>query len=324
MTISNFLRDKLYFILTVMFTAGSCDLILYIFNLPSAVAILLTVIYLIGSFITLMWEFFTKRVYFNELKSSLADLEKKRYISEVMDKPSFTEGKIVDEVLSRVCKSVNDEISIEHEKNREYREYIELWVHEIKTPISAAMLTCENNSYTDVLQELRRIEGFVEQALFYARSSSVEKDYMIKQIDLKKLIGDLLKKNASLLISNKIKVVPKAEGTVHSDSKWLTFILQQLIDNAVKYGAKTIYFDYADKTLTVKDDGISIPPQDLPRIFDRGFTGENGRATAKSTGMGLYLCKELCNKLGLDISASSHDGAEFSIAFPENPYVTFS
>ena len=147
---------------------------------------------------------------------------------------------------------------------------------------------------------------------------------MIKQIDLKKLIGDLLKKNASLLISNKIKVVPKAEGTVHSDSKWLTFILQQLIDNAVKYGAKTIYFDYADKTLTVKDDGISIPPQDLPRIFDRGFTGENGRATAKSTGMGLYLCKELCNKLGLDISASSHDGAEFSIAFPENPYVTFS
>ncbi len=324
MTISNFLRDKLYFILTVLFTAGMCDLIFYIFNLPAAIAILLTSMYLIGSFAALMWEFFTKKSYFNELKCTLDGLEKKCYISEVMDKPSFIEGRIMDEVLSILCKSMNDEISIEHMKGREYREYIELWVHEIKTPISAAMLTCENNGYTYVLHELHRIDRYVEQALFYARSSSVEKDYIIKQIDLKKLIGDLLKKNASFLISNKIKVIPKTEGKVYSDSKWLMFILQQLIDNAVKYNAKTLYFTYIDRTLTVEDDGIGIQPQDLPRIFDRGFTGENGRINAKSTGMGLYLCKELCKKLGLKISASSQNGVEFSIVFPENPYVTFS
>ena len=253
----------------------------------------------------------------------LDGLDEKYYISEVMDSPSFTEGRLMEEALRIAGKSMNDEIAAERKANREYREYVELWVHEIKTPISAAMLTCENQGYLGVSLELGRIERFVEQALFYARSSSVEKDYVIKQIDLGKLIGELLKKNAASLIANGIKVEPCAHGKVYSDSKWLLFILQQLLDNAVKYKAQTICFSFKDKTLTVKDHGIGIPSQDLPRIFERGFTGENGRITAKSTGMGLYLCKEMCGKLGLSISAASQNGSEFSITFPENSYVTF-
>jgi signal transduction histidine kinase len=185
------------------------------------------------------------------------------------------------------------------------------------------MLICENKGYTDVSLELGRVDRFVEQALFYARSKSVEKDYVIKQISLKQLIGELLKKNASLLIAKKIKVELNADGEVHSDSKWLMFILQQLLDNSIKYRAKTISFSFAGQTLTVKDDGVGIPAQDLPSIFERGFTGENGRIVARSTGMGLYLCRELCSKLGLTISAASQKGAEFYIVFPKNSYVTF-
>jgi signal transduction histidine kinase len=99
--------------------------------------------------------------------------------------------------------------------------------------------------------------------------------------------------------------------------------LQQLLDNAVKYGAATIRFIFTNGILTVEDDGIGIPPADLSRVFERGFTGENGRGTAKSTGIGLYICKELCRKMGLEITVSSVNGTAVSVTFPQNPYVTF-
>lgn len=132
----------------------------------------------------------------------------------------------------------------------------------------------------------------------------------------------MLKKNAPYLIANGIRVNPAADGEVYADSKWLIFILQQLIDNSIKYGATTISFTFTGNTLSVKDDGIGILPRDLPRIFERRFTGENGRKDAKATGMGLYLCKELCEKLGLAISAASVNGTEFFITFPQNHHVT--
>lgn len=323
MTMTSFLRDKLIFILIVFFTDGIGGFLFYVFDFPPIAAILISSVYLLGGLAACVWEFLTKRAYYNEFFGLLNNLDRKYYISEVMESPPFTEGKLLEKSLHITGKSMNDEIARECRANREYREYVELWVHEIKTPISAAMLICENKGYSDVSMELGRVDRFVEQALFYARSNSVEKDYVIKQINLKHLIGELLKKNASFLIANRIKVEPNADGKVYSDSKWLMFILQQLLDNAVKYGAKTIRFSFTGQTLTVKDDGVGIPAQDLPRIFERGFTGENGRAAAKSTGMGLYLCRELCNKLGLTISAASQNGAEFYIVFPKNPYVTF-
>lgn len=246
----------------------------------------------------------------------------KFYISETMEPPPFADGKIFEEALRIACKSMNDELAAEWIANREYREYIELWVHEIKTPISAVMLICENKSCADVSLELAKVERLVEQVLFYARSNSVEKDYIIKQINPKKLIGDLLKKNAANLIANKIRAELPMDGEVLSDSKWLTFIIQQLLDNAIKYGAETVSFIFKDNILSVKDDGIGILPQDLPRVFERDFVGENGRNIAKSTGMGLYLCKILCEKLVLKITVKSENDTEISITFPQNPYVT--
>ena len=284
-----------------------------------AYALAVCLLALIGA---LIGKHFQKRKYYKELFALLDGLEQKYYLSEVMEPAAFPEGKLLARVLSIAGKSMSDAIAAERAANREYRSYVELWVHEIKTPISAVKLICENNGYRNISDEADKIEKYVEQALIYARAGSVEKDYTIKQISLKKLVGELLKKNAAYLIAKGIKVNLDVDAEVYADPKWLLFILQQIMDNSVKYGAKTITFAFADHTLTVRDDGIGISSRDLPRVFERGFTGENGRGGAQSTGMGLYLCKALCEKLGLGISAFSEKGTSLCLTFPQNPYVT--
>jgi len=220
---------------------------------------------------------------------------------------------------------MNDEIGRHGAASSEYREYIELWVHEIKTPISGAKLICENNGYAGVSSELDRIDNFVEQALFYSRSSHPEKDYVIKQVKLSEIVDRALRRNAKRLIESKISIEPlDLEQVVHTDVKWTDFILQQLIDNAIKYQCKKIkIFGEAHAnsiSLFVHDDGIGIPEQDLSRVFDKGFTGENGRKFGRSTGLGLYLCKKLCSKLGIGISidAKPDEYTCVEIVFPKS------
>jgi signal transduction histidine kinase len=267
----------------------------------------------------------TKRTWYRELFAQLEALEQKQYIAEVIEKPAFRDGQQLYDTLQAVCKAVNDELAARDKAAREYREYVELWVHEIKTPLAAAAMLCETNGCGDVARELGKIESFVEQALFYARSNVVEKDFLVKELNMEALLHGFARQNARLFIWSRVQVEIHARGIGYGDPKWLHFILRQLVENAMKYGAKKIILSFENNILSVRDDGIGIPPQDLPRVFNRGFTGENGRKGAKSTGMGLYLCKKLCDKLGLQISAESQgQGAEFRIAFPENPFVTFS
>jgi signal transduction histidine kinase len=171
--------------------------------------------------------------------------------------------------------------------------------------------------------ELDRIERFVEQALFYARSGNVEDDCMIRRVALAELLADTLKNRAKYLIARKIRIRMKnLAHTVFTDPKWLSFILWQLIDNSVKYGCRNIEFSGVQNersvSLFIRDDGAGIPEQDVGRVFDKGFTGENGRRFGHSTGLGLYLCKKLCNKLGLGLSLSSAPGkgVVVEIVFP--------
>ncbi|MDR2044582.1 MAG: sensor histidine kinase [Clostridium sp.] len=323
MNFITFCRDKLFYAVAALLTAGFGGFVLWALHCPPVFIALTSFLYLSGGLSALLREYIIKKSYYRSLYASLDALEQKHYIADVLPPPSFSEGEILSDVLQAAVKSMNDEIAVHRKGNREYREYVELWVHEIKTPISGAKLVCENNGYAEVSAELAKVERYVEQALFYARSSAVEKDYVLREISLKELLHTLLRDNAKILIAHKIKVEAQAEGTVAGDPKWLGFILRQLLDNSVKYGAKTLRFTFGNHTLTVRDDGIGIPSGDLPRIFERGFTGENGRGAARSTGMGLYICKELCVKMGLEISARSEDGTAVSIVFPQNPYVTF-
>ena len=215
-----------------------------------------------------------------------------------------------------------------------------MWVHEIKTPIAAAHLVAQNNPslpMDDVQTQLTKIESLVEQALFYARSASVDRDFSIRDVNLQSIVKDALKNNARVFID--AGVSPHFDDLAHvvkADSKWLEFILRQLLINAAKYsnpelapGEKNVWISASvlepregttSTTLFIKDNGIGIPEEDLARIFDKGFTGQNGRKYAKSTGMGLYLCYELCRKMGLKLAVSSTigKGSTFSITFNQS------
>jgi signal transduction histidine kinase len=221
----------------------------------------------------------------------------------------------------------------------EQRRYTEAWVHEIKTPIATAGLVLENNpdaATPELLEELERIDGYVEQALYFSRARVVEKDYAIKPVNVSTLVNDSVRAKKRMLIHSQVRiVVHDVDDTVLTDDKWIRFILGQLLDNAVKYrrsdepqtveiwgerrdfgGANEAY------VLHVQDTGRGIAEPDLGRIFEMGYVGRNGRDAdaRKSTGIGLYLVKTLCDKLGVGVSVASDSCSytEFELAFPMN------
>lgn len=222
------------------------------------------------------------------------------------------------------------------EIQEEYREYIETWVHEIKTPIASAKLILENdnsNLSERINYEMKRVEGFIEQVLYYARSSDVSKDYIIKEFSLRSVVMKSVKSNSRDFINKNIKLdIRGIEGNIFSDEKWVEFIINQIIINAVKFsipneGKVSIYSKVNENNiiLTIEDNGVGINEKDIDRVFEKGFTGENGRKFGKSTGIGLYLCKKLCDKLGIGISLNSKEniGTKVNIVFPQGKFTDF-
>lgn len=333
MKLSDFLKEKITYIVSVILTVTITASFLLILEPGGgpALSFLIVTLYLLGAFIPLASEFIKKRSFYDNLLRIFDSLDKKNLIAEVVLPPDFKEGMILYEIIRGSNKAMLDEIGRFRRMQEEYREYIELWIHEVKTPISSSRLIAQNNkceAMDSLFEELRKIEAYVEQVLFYSRSSTVEKDYIIKEINLQKLCFDSLKRNAGLFIQNGISVMTEdLDVTVFSDEKWLQFILNQLLTNSVKYSDKPDAFvriaaqeQENSVLLTVRDNGVGIDKSELPRIFDKGFTGSNGRKNERSTGIGLYICKKLCDKLGLDIKASSEigEGTLIVITFPKS------
>lgn len=190
-------------------------------------------------------------------------------------------------------------------------DYYTLWAHQIKTPIAAMRLLLQEEPRPELEGELLKIEQYVEMVLGYLRLGSETTDYVFRKYDLDALLRQSLRKYARLFILKKISLDFQETGrTVLTDEKWLTFVLEQLLSNAVKYtpegGRVRIYGD--GETLVIADSGIGIQPEDLPRVFEKGFTGFNGREDKKSTGIGLYLCHQVLDRLNHGISISSRPG----------------
>ena len=190
-------------------------------------------------------------------------------------------------------------------------DYYTIWVHQIKTPIASIKLNLENNNseLSKLLSnDLFRIEQYVEMVLCYLRLNSESTDYIIKEYDLDTIIKSSVKKFASQFIHKKTKLnYCPINISVITDEKWLSFVFEQIISNALKYtqrGSISIYLENP-KTLCISDTGIGIAKEDLPRIFEKGYTGYNGRSNKKASGIGLYLCKRICNNLGHTISVES-------------------
>lgn len=260
------------------------------------------------------------------------NLEERYLISELMEVPERADDLVFYRILKLSGKSMLEQIGNVKRERMEYKDYIEQWIHEVKTPITAIQLLCENNRSPvtkDILAELEKINRYEEQALYYARSEHTEKDYSVREIHLFQCVHQAIADNKHLLLQNRVTVqVEETADTVFSDDKWIRFILNQLIANSVKYrtGSPSIAFRCTQKEgaviLTVQDNGIGIPETDLGRIFEKGFTGTNGRNTSQSTGIGLYLCKRLCGRLGILLSAQSGEaGTMIHLTFPVNHFI---
>ena len=277
--------------------------------------------------------YYSRKKYLNRLLDMAEQLEERYLLPEVMEVPERADDQVFYQLMKMTEKSMLERIGGIQRERKEYKEYIEQWIHEVKTPITAMKLIYENNPgpFTrDLMTELENVNRFTEQALYFARSEHAEKDYSVREIRLSDVVHEAIAGNKYLLRQNHVAItVEDMDDVVYTDDKWVRFILDQLISNAVKYRTDQPVLHFCTRKendrvlLSVEDNGIGIPSGDLPRIFEKGFTGENGRKIHSSTGIGLYLCRRLCDKLGIGISASSKGkGTTISLSFHINDFVS--
>ncbi len=356
----DYIKDKILLIVSVLLALISIEILLLAYPIGIIVKIYIAVIVILVVTISIFVEYKKEKSFYDQLLKNMEELKEKYLISEIIKTPNFVEGKILKEILQDTGKSMLENVNYYKNIQEDYKEYIELWIHEVKIPIAASKLMIENNkdlarnSYESLQsssqetcdtqnknevirsidEELDKIENYTEQALYYARSSAVEKDYMITKTNLKEIVNNAILKNKSTLLNERVSLELKdLEKEVYTDSKWTIFIINQIIQNAIKYSKKSekkieiFSKEKSDKViLYIKDNGIGIKKGEITKVFEKGFTGENGRIIGKkSTGIGLYLCKKLCNKLGLGIELNSQQGigTEVKVIFPKNSYTNF-
>ena len=337
MSLTAFFKDKILYFALLLFVIITSEILLLSADIILYIRIYIGLLPIILFFIALFVEYYNKNKYYSNLKNRLEELEEKYLISEEIKKPEFSEGKILKEVLEETGKSMLENVNKYKRSGEDYKEYIELWIHEIKIPIATSKMIIENNKTKitqSINEELDKIENYIEQALYYARSNTVEKDYIIKKVNLKEIVNNSILKNKVSLIQNKVNVnIHDIERYVYTDSKWCIFILNQIIQNSIKYSKKeNRKLDIFSKekkekvVLYIKDNGIGIKKGEITKVFDKGFTGENGRIIEKkSTGIGLYLSKKLCEKIGVGLELNSEKGigTEVRMIFPKNSFINY-
>lgn len=334
MKFSKYLKDKLYVILISAFCFGIILLIFFAFKIANEVIIAISFILIICLITILLIGYYRKCKFYNELLSNIKALDKSYLVLETLNKPEFYEGELLYQALYDINKSMSENVKNNEEQLTSFKDYIEMWIHEVKIPLATLMLTLENNKkFFDkrVKMQLKRLEDYVDQVLYYARSENAEKDYLIKEIDLSKVIKNVGLKNIDDLLENKIDYrVENVNVKILTDSKWLEFILEQIINNSIKYKRDNVksyikisIIDEKNKTtLIIEDNGIGIKESDLKQVFDKSFTGENGRMRSKSTGMGLYIAKNMCEKLGhkIEIDSKYNKYTKVFIIFSKNEF----
>ncbi len=232
-------------------------------------------------------------------------------IAESLPKIDGIKDEDYQQILRLLSEEQNNYRTQTNKKYADMIDYYTVWAHQIKTPIASMRLHLQNEDSVlsrALSSDLRRIEQYVEMVLTFLRLNSESTDYVIKEYDLDKIIKQAVRKFSSEFIGRKLSLVYEpVNTTVITDEKWLSFVIEQVLSNALKYtpsGSITVTLEN-EKTLRIRDTGIGIAPEDLPRIFENGYTGYNGRADKKASGIGLYLCKRICNNLGHCITARS-------------------
>ncbi len=334
MKIGAYFKDNLYKLFVFVFCYIINLLIFLAFKVNKAVILSSSFLYLVCFLLVLLIPYFKKKNFYKDLLFNIEALDRSYLVLETLTKPEFYEGKLLYQALYEINKSMNENVrKLEHHL-QDFKEYIEMWIHEVKIPLSTLVLMSNNHKEQfdkKTKLQLKRLEDYVDQVLYYARSENAEKDYLIKETNLSKVIKNVGLKNMDEILENKIDyIVGKVDYNVLTDSKWLEFILGQIINNSIKYkrDIKNSYIKISVReeqemtTLIIEDNGIGIKELDLLQVFDKSFTGENGRHTNQSTGMGLFIAKNMCEKLGhkIDIESKENEYTRVFITFAKNKY----
>lgn len=330
MTFFDFFKDRFYVLLLNLICAVCLTLFLQVAGIGTGELVLILLCWFIILLLNMGINYARRKkesIIYNNL---LETLDKKYLLPEIMERPRTLEGRLYFMLMRHALKSMTEHVSKAEQKQVEYKEFVEQWIHEVKVPITAIKLICENNKSEltrKILSQTEQIDGYTERALYYARMGHVEKDYLVKETVLNDIVQTVLFQNKQLLIQSKVQVQTfDLHHTVYTDKKWITFILSQIIVNAIKYKKKSpvikIKANERKKNvmLSITDNGIGIKESELGRIFEKGFTGSNGRNIGNSSGIGLYLCKELSLKLGIRIEAKSefNEYTTIILQFPKN------
>lgn len=278
------------------------DAVLYAFLLVTC----LTAVFSIYDF----YKYFGKHRELSVLKGQItANLVKMPPAADLLEADYQAVISFLSEEKARITSRADSKLT-------EMMDYYTLWAHQIKTPIAAmrVLLQSEQKEQSrELLLELFKIEQYVDMVLGYLRIENTASDLLLQNYDLAELVKQAVRKYAGIFIGKSITLAFREMNcTVLTDEKWLVFVLEQLLSNALKYtnsGTIAIYMDETkEKVLVIEDTGIGIREEDLPRVFEKGFTGYNGRMDKKATGIGLYLCKKVLNKLSHKITIASRVG----------------
>ena len=275
MSFKEFIKEKTILIVGTMLVLVSIEILLLAYHIGLLVKLYCAAAVIFVVLLSIIVEYKRKKDYYDELLKNMNKLKEKYLISEIIKTPNFIEGKILKDILQDTGKSMLENVNYYKNIQEDYKEYIELWIHEVKIPIAASKLIIENNKNSitkSIAEELDKVENYTEQALFYARSNAVEKDYIINKTNLKEIVNGAILKNKTTLLNGKVSIdlTNLKDAEVYTDSKWAIFIVNQIIQNAIKYSKEDdkkieIFSKEKDDKLIlyIKDNGIGIKKEKL-------------------------------------------------------------
>lgn len=303
-----YLKDKSVTLIAFVFFCVVLTVSFILYQLPLEAVLYPTSLNCLIGFVIIVLDFGKVKKKYSELETT------KRLTAEMITSLPYI-SNIYDEEYNEMVSNLKSEVidiqNATSEKFSDMMDYYSVWVHQIKTPIASMRLTLQNDDSAlsrTILSDLSRIEQYVEMVLAYLRLDSEATDYVFKEYSVDEIIKKSVKKFSSDFIGRKLSLrFEPCELATVTDEKWFSFVIEQVLSNALKYTRKGSIKIFMPKSgvLCIEDTGIGIASEDLPRIFEKGYTGGNGRRDVHSSGLGLYLCKRICDNLSIDIKAES-------------------
>lgn len=321
--VGSYLKKRAGTIMLFLLFAGIFYIVFYLYNIPAVAVSYAFLLFTAVAFLALVIDFvrYAGRVKRLERIKSASAFELEEFPKPVDEVEALYQEMAAELFLKKSEMESDGAIA-----RKDMLDYYSLWAHQIKTPISAMRLLLQSEDVDELKlkkamkMELFKTEQYVEMVLSYLRMENMSSDLVLQWYPIDKIIKQAIRKYSQMFILQKISLdYEPAEQMVLTDEKWLSFVFEQVISNALKYtktgGKIRICMDPERKeTLIIEDDGIGIQQDDLPRVFEKGFTGYNGRDHRKSTGIGLYLCRQIIDRLNHEISISSVPGEGTKVA----------